>query len=71
MGEIKTEATVCLINYICDDCNAGKMVRSGPIMLTDPPKFPHKCENCGHKDSFQASYPFPRFEPVSEKPAGH
>lgn len=76
MSERKTEATAYLIDYICDKCGVGKMVRVGQIKLKPlnyegKPLFPHRCENCGHTDEFEGSYPFPRFEPISEKWEGH
>ena len=50
------------VKYICDVCNEGKMLPDGDIVLTSyPPQFPHKCDNCGHKENFTVKYPNVRF----------
>ena len=47
------------IKYVCDNCDEGEMLVSGNIMLmTDPPKFPHKCNVCDFEKNFTTKYPF-------------
>lgn len=66
MPELEFQAEVVLVEQVCDKCGCGLMKRVGSIMLTDPPKFPHKCESCDHIDNFTTSYPTPRFKKIEE-----
>lgn len=46
------------LDYICDKCGVGKMRRTGITLTSDPPQFPHICDNkeCGEKKTFTDIY---------------
>ena len=49
------------------------MVEDGHIILTtDPPQYPHKCNNCGCKKNYYIRYPYQRVVLLEElrKPVG-
>lgn len=47
---------------ICDECKEGEMINDGETMwLSNPPKFSHKCNKCGHKQMFTDKYPTVKF----------
>ena len=53
------------IKYVCDRCNEGEMQVSGSIMLmTNPPKFPHKCNICSFEKNFTVKYPYIAYKTV-------
>ena len=46
--EVVAEVKTLSVYMKCDKCNNGLMLENGHIILTtDPPKYPHKCNNCG------------------------
>lgn len=40
----------------------GELVPDGQILLSNPPKFPHKCERCGATINLSERYPLIRYE---------
>ena len=52
MPEIKREVRPIEVNYVCDTCDQGMMVRSGEM---DPVSgdIEHRCLICNHLQSFQ------------------
>lgn len=53
------------VDYICDACGQGNMEPYGNEILTSySPRFPHKCSNCGYKQSFTERYPAVRHQRV-------
>jgi hypothetical protein len=62
----ENKAIICAIRvrYVCDKCLEGDMRPTGETLLSDPPKFPHVCEACGHKGLFCVIYPHIRYEEV-------
>lgn len=49
-----------IIEYQCDDCKQGAMVRDkgcNTIQLTDPPRFKHICTQCSKADQLSDEYP--------------
>lgn len=51
------------INYKCKMCGTGNMIKSNGLMLTcDPPKFAHKCDNCGAETYLNDNYPMIKYE---------
>lgn len=58
--------TPVLVEYTCDACGSGYMKRDGDIAWGTPERdrasVPHKCNNCGHKQSFtEVIYPVVRY----------
>ena len=54
MIPIKTE-------MICDKCG-GTMIPTGMCLMSNPPKYPHKCDKCGFEETYNVSYPNIEFE---------
>ena len=53
------------IEYICDICNNGTMEQMGIMLPVDPPKWKHKCNNCGGEMDLYEKYPTVRWEKVN------
>lgn len=62
MGERTYEARTVGVDYICDACNTGVMEQTGVMLMTDPPQWPHKCNNCGTATNLWQKYPTVRWE---------
>ena len=47
------------VNYRCPKCNEGYLLPIGSMLLSDPPKFPHDCDNkkCDYTEIFLKKYP--------------
>lgn len=61
--EVKCEAKLYMVIQKCDKCGVGKMERDGNMVLTsNPPLYPHKCDNCGHKEVYPVTYPYQNVE---------
>jgi hypothetical protein len=44
--------------YICDECRMGEMVRhTDTVLMTSPPQYPHKCNECDEVRNFSEVYP--------------
>lgn len=59
MAEVQCSARLIGVRYICDDCEEGEMerVEGAGVQLTDPMRWPHKCNKCGHNATLTQSYP--------------
>lgn len=58
MPEKRIKYDAYVVKMICDKCGKGEMT-AGNIMLTSyPPKFPHKCSNCGYEANYFHRYPY-------------
>ena len=63
--EVVAESKVLMVHMKCNKCGNGLMLRNGNIILTtDPPKFPHKCNNCGYTDSYYNQYLYQKLVPI-------
>ena len=55
MAEMAVEVKTLSVHMKCDKCQNGLMEPDGNIVLTtEPPLYPHKCNNCGYMEN----YPF-------------
>lgn len=62
MSEFQFEVEPYGVDYKCDKCNEGVMCyNGGNIKLSDPPKYTHRCNNCGHEQDFIEKYPVIRY----------
>ena len=62
--EIKTEVKTYRVSYQCDKCGKGEMLQIGRFLMSDPPKFEHKCNKCGGIQIFTGKqYPVTICEP--------
>ncbi len=64
MPEQRFEVRNVGIDYICDTYGKGKMVSTGSILTSNPPQFPHKCDNCEATKNLHERYPTFRVERV-------
>lgn len=55
--EIRKEVKTYKVYYKCDECRSGTMEPTGICYSVAPPKFPHVCNLCGHKENFRCTYP--------------
>jgi hypothetical protein len=58
MEEVKSVKTV-KVDYKCDVCKDGYMRPTGTCFPTNPPQYPHKCNNsyCDAAKTFNLTYP--------------
>ncbi len=54
------------VDYKCDQCGKGYMRSQGLANLTSPMSFPHKCNECGHKQTFYEKHPTMRYAKEGE-----
>ena len=66
MPKEKTPLRPVLIDYLYDECGDGHMRPEGYALLSSPPQYPHKCDKCGHEQTFKVSYPTTDFETINE-----
>ena len=57
MTEIKTRLVTKRVDYMCDDCSEGFMIRTGALSDSDPAQFIHRCDKCKKEKPFCAQYP--------------
>lgn len=63
MAEQRSEVRTLMVRLMCDKCTIGEMLPTGIALMSSPPKYPHKCSNCGHEDTPTGGkrYPFTEF----------
>ena len=49
------------VKYICDECGEGEYRPKEKLLLSDPPQFPHACNQCGDETTLSEQYPTIRF----------
>ena len=60
--EVVADTKVLTVHMKCDECKEGYMVMDGDIVLTTyPAQYPHKCNKCGHRKTFNRMYPFHKY----------
>ncbi len=59
-GEIEREAVAIEVSRECPECHSGEMEgTSGMVLMSYPEQYPHKCNNCGHKQHYSGvQYPY-------------
>jgi hypothetical protein len=57
MAEKRTLVNTYVVRMECDRCHNGVLLPTGKILLSDPPKFPHKCSFCEHEMTYDVKYP--------------
>lgn len=60
--EIDIEQRVYKVSMRCDKCNKGFMIQTGYVHLTYPAQYEHKCDDCGHIESYPIMYPTIRYK---------
>lgn len=61
MGEERVEAKQYIVIYKCE-CggemkHTGGVFMGGEVFLSNPPKYPHKCDKCGERITLNKAYP--------------
>lgn len=60
--EVEREVETVLVKMKCDKCGKGFMEKSGEtVLMTYPPQFPHKCNNCEHMENYTKQYPYIKY----------
>jgi hypothetical protein len=56
------------VDYKCDECGNGYYRPTGNMLLCDPPKYPHRCNNekCDGNKVFTERYPTVRYAREAE-----
>ena len=63
--EVVAEVKTLMVHMKCDKCGNGLMLKDGNIILTtEPPQYPHKCNNCGHQENYFFPYPYQKLVPM-------
>lgn len=50
-------------------CDCGGIMEVDPtanVLLSNPPKYPHKCRLCGKIETSEKAYPFMRYVPLKK-----
>ena len=62
--EERQEVKTYRIRYKCPNCETGYLEPTGKILMSSPPKYPHRCNaDCGHMQTFKVKYPHHTTEP--------
>jgi hypothetical protein len=57
MAEMAQEVKTFTVGYLCDECGKGWMEPTGTMLTSNPPQWPHKCNECGEQKTFWEKYP--------------
>lgn len=63
--ETKVRVSAFRVTIQCSLCS-GHMEFTHVMLPTDPPKYPHRCVDCGHTMILPMAYPHIEFEEESE-----
>ena len=66
--EERKEVKTIKVDYKCPKCKTGYLRSTGMVFTTDPPLFPHICNNpeCGYGETFRnIKYPYVEYEAIS------
>ena len=66
MSEMVAESKVLQVFMICDKCGKGEMRPTGEALMSNPPKYPHKCIVCGNIANFPYHYPYQRLVTIEK-----
>lgn len=61
--EIRNDVKVIQVDYTCPHCG-GKMRPTGEVLTSNPPIYPHKCEDCKYEKQFKKTYPYLDYEEI-------
>ena len=63
--EHEYEVVAIMVKLACDEC-AGEMNPTGVMLMSDPPKYPHECDDCGHTEIvIDRKYPYVKYRPAT------
>lgn len=60
MAEEEIKVSPVKIDFKCPRCDAGHLRPTGTCLTSNPPQYPHMCDNndCGYGETFNKIYPF-------------
>ena len=60
------DAKLVIVYEQCPECKTGNMIRdfTETPLCSYPPKYPHKCNQCGHIGYYMESFPCQKVVPV-------
>lgn len=61
MPEIRTvrrPVEMTTVSMQCPECLRGEMVAGNTVLTVNPPLYPSKCVECGHKANLERAYPY-------------
>lgn len=58
MARIEKPAVQYIIDELCDACGAGFMRPTGVLLMSDPPKYPHRCTACDAHKNYTIQFPY-------------
>lgn len=65
--ELVAEVKTLTVYMKCDKCKNGLMEPNGSnCLLTEPPLYPHKCNNCGYEENYPFCYPYQKLVPIEQ-----
>lgn len=63
MPEVTTPAKLVIVEYECDACHKGTMVRANDqALMSYPPQYLHMCTLCPNRKTFTTTYPQQRIQ---------
>lgn len=63
--EVKAEVKTFEVRMTCNRCKQGEMVPTGIMLVAG--QYDHKCNCCGHRETYRVCYPVIRYEPKKVK----
>jgi len=61
-----TPVQMVQVEILCDNCKEGSYQYTGLTLTCNPPKFTHKCSECGDQKNFNAKYPSTGYRPSGD-----
>ena len=57
--EERTELKMHQVDFKCPKCETGYLKFGGPVLTSNPPQYPHVCDNpdCDYTEIFDKTYP--------------
>lgn len=68
--EKKFELRTVIVKHFCEPCakvGGGEYLPTGRVLLSNPPQYPHECNNCGEEKIFEKSYPTLEYVEVNDE----
>jgi hypothetical protein len=67
MFENEIEVRPYKVKAWCTQCYAGEMKPTGVMLASMPPKYPHKCVECGYEENLSERYPIIRYKELGKE----
>lgn len=63
--EVKEEVKTYQVRMTCNRCKQGEMIPTGIMLVAG--QYDHKCNCCGHRETYKVIYPVIRYESKKAK----